>query len=287
MPTNQFEYVDESSIDENYKCNICNEPFHAPVTTSCDHTYCQECLEHWLNEGHASCPTCRHQLSTHDIKPVTTRLVLNILDRIPVKCSQCQQSGIQRGNFTDHMSKVCPKALVNCPASDVQCPWSGPRDQLSTHLTDCNYEPLRPMLKNLLDTNDKLEKQVQSLTSQVEMMIAGGRSDLVDRLHLSLPFSANLDATSDHLRSTIADRSTDRIGNHFRSLRGFEMDQHVVHARAMGENNASIQRMEERLYQSSRLRRFQRTRKSNEDLGETIGQKYLLVDLLRRNRRMA
>lgn len=180
MASNQFEYVDESSIDENYKCNICNEPFFVPVTTSCDHTYCHNCLDLWLNEGHASCPTCRHQLSTHDIKPVTTRLVLNILDRIQVKCSRCQQTGIQRGNFSDHMSKICPKALVNCPASDVQCPWSGVRDQLSTHLSACNYEPLRPMLKNLIETNEKLEKQVQSLTNQVEMMIAGGLSHYFD-----------------------------------------------------------------------------------------------------------
>lgn len=174
MDTNQYEYVDESAVDENYKCNICNEPFNSPVTTSCDHTYCQTCLDLWLNEGHASCPTCRHQLSSHDIKPVTTRLILNILDRIPVKCSQCNQIGIHRGNFSDHMLKVCPKAVVFCPAADVKCPWSGPRDQLDSHRTACNYEPLRSMLKKLLDTNERLERQVQSLTDQVDMMIAGG-----------------------------------------------------------------------------------------------------------------
>jgi len=178
MSNIQYEYVDESSIDENYKCTICNEPFKNPVTTSCDHTYCQECIEHWLNEGHSTCPTCRHFLSMNDLKAVTTRLVLNILDRLLVKCSECGQSGIQRGNFNDHINKLCPKGTIVCSASDIKCPWSGPRDQLQNHLNTCSYEQLRSILGHLVNTNRRLEEQIQTLTNQVQTLQSTGKFHL-------------------------------------------------------------------------------------------------------------
>jgi hypothetical protein len=174
MSNISYEYVDELLIDENYKCSICNEPFKHPVTTPCDHSYCQECLERWLNEGYSSCPTCRHFLSMNDFKPVTTRLVLNILDKLLVKCSDCGQTNIQRGNFNDHMTKVCPKGMINCSASDIKCPWSGPRDQLENHLDNCSYEKLRPILGYLVNTNRQLEQQVQLLTNQIEVLQLAG-----------------------------------------------------------------------------------------------------------------
>ncbi|CAF1034319.1 unnamed protein product [Adineta ricciae] len=170
MPTDQYEYVDESLIDENYKCTICNEPFQRPMTTPCDHSYCQDCIERWLNEGYSTCPSCRQTLSMKELKPVTTRLVLNILDRLLVKCCQCEQSGIQRGNFNDHMVKVCPKGTIVCSAFDVKCPWSGSRDQLSEHLQTCNYEQLRPVLSHLVSQNRQLEEQMHSLTEQVKTL---------------------------------------------------------------------------------------------------------------------
>ena len=166
--------MNESSIDENYKCSICNEPFKHPVTTSCDHSYCQECIERWLDEGSSSCPTCRHSLSMNDFKPVTTRLVLNILDRLIVKCSECGQTGIQRGNFDDHIMKVCPKGTIVCSAFDIKCPWSGSRDQLQNHLANCSYEQLRPVLSYLVNSNRQLEEQVQNLTNQVQTLESSG-----------------------------------------------------------------------------------------------------------------
>jgi hypothetical protein len=184
MSNIQYEYVDESSIDENYKCSICNEPFKHPMTTPCDHSYCQECIEHWLDEGYSSCPACRHSLSMNDLKPVTTRLVLNILDRLLVKCSECEQSGIQRGNFNDHITKLCPKGTIVCSAFDIKCPWSGPRDQLRNHLTTCNYEQLRSVLSYLVNTNRQLEEQVQNLTNQVQTLQSAGefKQKLLERV---------------------------------------------------------------------------------------------------------
>lgn len=174
MSNIQYEYVDESSIDENFKCLICNEPFQHPVTTPCDHSYCQICIERWLDEGYSTCPTCRHPVSINNLKFVTTRLVLNVLDRLQVKCIECGQSGIQRGYFNDHISKICPKGTILCSASDIKCPWSGQRDQLEHHLANCSYEQLRPVLYCLINTNRQLEQQIVCLSTQVQTLQSAG-----------------------------------------------------------------------------------------------------------------
>jgi hypothetical protein len=175
MTTINYEYIDESSIDENYKCSICTKPFQHPVTTPCDHSYCQECIQYWLSQGHLSCPICRQTLSADNLTPITTRLVLNILDKLLVKCSQCKQNNIQRGNLIDHMTKFCPKSLAICSASDIKCSWTGTRDQLEKHLSICNYERLRSVLSQLINTNQQFEEQVQTLTNHVQTLQLAGK----------------------------------------------------------------------------------------------------------------
>ncbi|CAF1470304.1 unnamed protein product [Rotaria sordida] len=156
MTNIDYEYVDESSIDENYKCSIGSKPFKHSVTTP--------------YQGDLSCPTCCETLSTKNLTPITTSLVLNILDKLLVKCSQCQQSGTQRGNLNDHITKFCSKTLVICTASDIKCPWSGAHDELKYHLSICNYEKLRSVLSQLISINQQFEEQIQTLTNHLQTL---------------------------------------------------------------------------------------------------------------------
>ncbi|UJR23894.1 hypothetical protein I4U23_026866 [Adineta vaga] len=154
-----YEYINESAIDENYKCSICIKPFQYPVTTSCDHTYCQQCIQQWLNQNHSFCPTCRQKLSSNDLTPITTRLVLNMLDKLLVKCPQCGTNEIERGNLNDHIKKICSKSILLCT-----------RDEFNKHLSICNYEQLRPVLNQLICANKQFEQQIQSLTKHVRTL---------------------------------------------------------------------------------------------------------------------
>ena len=160
---------------------FCDEPFKRPVTTPCDHTYFRECIEHWFNEGYSSCPTCRSLLSFENLKPVTTYLVLNILDKLLVKCSDCGETRIQRGNFSDHMTKICPTATIHCTAFDIKCPWSGPRDEIHHHLSNCSYENLRPVLSEFISQNRQLVEQVRTLTNQVQVLQSTSKSQVTVR----------------------------------------------------------------------------------------------------------
>ena len=164
----EYEYIDELSINDNLKCSICNDPFEKPVTTRCDHTFCYKCIEQWINTNN-SCPTCRSRIANiKALVPVKTRLVLNMLDSLLVKCKTCHQTEIQRGNFKDHL-KICRKKNVcSCTASDVRCPWIGPQDQLPIHLNQCPYEQIRPVLTKILSENRNLEIQMSQIIEQHE-----------------------------------------------------------------------------------------------------------------------
>ena len=127
-----YTYIDEDQIDVELKCSICDEPFQSPMNCrACGNTYCQKCVDDWL-EQQMSCPSCR-QLGNQFV-PVISRVVLNQLNRLLVRCTLCQQDNIQRSNFNDHMSCTCPRQTVSCTDS---CGWSGLRENLEQHLIQC------------------------------------------------------------------------------------------------------------------------------------------------------
>lgn len=176
-----YEYMDENKIDDELKCTICTQPFTKPVSLSCQHTFCCECIEIWLNEHH-SCPTCRQSplLINEDEKysPINTHIVNNQLDRLLVRCNQCYEENIQRGNYRDHEEK-CEKKFVSCLSSDIECPWKGSRDERELHLTLCPFQQIRPIIdtfRNQLDLSFRIQNEFQekidSQTEQINFLLA-------------------------------------------------------------------------------------------------------------------
>lgn len=127
-----YSYINEDQIDVELKCTICVEPFRNPVNClSCGSTFCQHCIETW-KQKQMTCPSCRQQ--NFNYLPVLTRVVLNQLNRLLVKCDLCEQIDIQRSNFTDHLTVICPKQVISCAD---QCSWRGKREEMPGHLILC------------------------------------------------------------------------------------------------------------------------------------------------------
>ena len=123
--------------------------------------YCSQCITQWIQSKNnaSSCPACREPLSLSDLTQAS-RTVRNMLDKLRVKCKRCGQTELQRCDyFTNHIRTGCPKADIPCLASDIMCPWHGPRDALSSHLETCHFEPLRHVLISLITRNHQLEGQ--------------------------------------------------------------------------------------------------------------------------------
>lgn len=106
-------------IDPNLLCGICAGVLEKAVITPCGHSYCDECLETWLQrrieeEGiPASCPACRTELF--------------VTDTIPVIALRGMVDGL----------------IVQCPNVDDGCKMVMKLDNVNSHLKDCSYEPVQ------------------------------------------------------------------------------------------------------------------------------------------------
>ena len=167
--TMPFEYMDKASIDKDLNCEYCNNPLVDPVSTPCKHTFCRVCIENKIRKTGGACakPKCKNKsITLDDLTTVTERIVLNMLDRLLVRCISCGTPNIQRGAFEKHVMKSCPKASVPCPAADLKCSWIGSSDQLKQHLIVCAYEQLRPVLLDMLQENRQLKEQMQHISQR-------------------------------------------------------------------------------------------------------------------------
>lgn len=137
---NKYEYENEESIDKNLQCVICNEPFIDPVTTPCHHSFCRQCLYKWLQNYNSTCPSCREKIPRNSPTSITLLSFLCMLDQILVKCKLCGQSNIQRGNFQDHIDRICPKTIASCSSTDMSYLSEGVREEMQTHSSRCTSE---------------------------------------------------------------------------------------------------------------------------------------------------
>jgi TNF receptor-associated factor 5 len=110
-------YVD--TVDENLMCSICRCPLVDPITTSCDHTFCFECIEESLLHN-STCPIDRSPLdSKATLQGQTPKIIRNQLDSLRAKCPCCD-AAIARSMLENHMEKYCPDSMMRCPGKNTE-----------------------------------------------------------------------------------------------------------------------------------------------------------------------
>ncbi|CAF2527869.1 unnamed protein product [Rotaria sp. Silwood2] len=183
-----YEYINENEIDNELKCVICQQPLEFPVSLLiCNHTFCKECIKKWLYKNQ-TCPICRQITRYHFEKnnqsfeqflyvPINTRIVLNQLDRLLVRCLRCNEINIQRCHWKNH-EKNCSKRIVCCPSADIKCPWKGSQDILSIHLNNCSFQQVRPIINELINVLNltrikqiELENHINILERKVSFLL--------------------------------------------------------------------------------------------------------------------
>lgn len=136
----------ENELDE-LSCGICLEIIAQPmVTKCCQQMFCAKCIEEWLKRC-KTCPNCRNVMSSEETM-VAPRLVMNLLNEMPVKC-EYERNG-------------CPVVVAF--------------NQMLTHLKSCQYKVCQTCgfrgklyhkcYEILIDEKQRLSKQNENLKEQ-------------------------------------------------------------------------------------------------------------------------
>ncbi|CAF2146872.1 unnamed protein product [Rotaria magnacalcarata] len=176
LSNDTYVYMDESSIHSSLKCKFCSKPLIDPVKTPTGDQFCRECILRILHRE-ASDKTDKSYTDINSssskeqmLIPVTEPIVLLMLDALLVRCTACEKIDIARGEFNEHKRKHCLKSSTLCLAADLKCPWMGTRENLETHLQECKFEPLRPMLKEIFREHDQVKTRINNLDKQVNQL---------------------------------------------------------------------------------------------------------------------
>ena len=148
-----FVELDETLAEE-YTCGICHDIYKSPVVLSCcGQTYCQDCIEEWL-ENHRTCPNDRRPINRNNLQPAA-RMVLNLLNKLRIKCDYHAQG----------CAHVCPLENLNTHLRD-QCEFNPDRK-----CKDCgaikNQTDDHNCIKVLFEQVTQLRAEINSLSEQL------------------------------------------------------------------------------------------------------------------------
>jgi hypothetical protein len=197
-----FVYAESQFVDDEFKCEICHNPLTAPVTSECDHVFCQSCIN-----DTTICPTCQKPLQ--EVTPIKLKRFLSLLEKVLVECTHCHRI-MERGKFEAHKGEcpvMCPKACgeiisrntwehhslfcirmkIPCSAAEFSCDWKGPQPNLPAHLETCIFEKMRPVF-------DRARNQTASLVTGHRYECSWREGILDGHGSISYPYGAKLEA---------------------------------------------------------------------------------------------
>ena len=110
-----------AQVDRSLLCGICAGVFRKTLVTQCGHTFCEECLERWLNAtSHVdkTCPVCRRDVVLSKNVPVLA--LRAFIENLSVECENsingCMMV-LKLGELESHL-KSCSYTLVECNSCD-------------------------------------------------------------------------------------------------------------------------------------------------------------------------
>ena len=110
-------FPDKDSIEKEdiFKCSICEDVLQDPRQTPCEHSFCKECIEHWLNLGNRNCPIDREPVNLNSLR-AESRKTKQLLDRLIIRCKH-YRDGCRMMSKLEDMPHLHQHEQNNCQAS--------------------------------------------------------------------------------------------------------------------------------------------------------------------------
>ncbi|XP_041652506.1 E3 ubiquitin-protein ligase TRIM39-like [Cheilinus undulatus] len=145
--------------EDQFLCSICLDVFTDPVTLSCGHNFCQNCItRHWKSKAPYRCPNCKEMFST--------RPQLKINTFIKEMSAQFRQSAQQKSSSSSSERQVpcdvCTGTKVKALKSCLVCLASYCETHLEPHLTKSGLkrhqlmDPVENLEDRMCEKHDKL-----------------------------------------------------------------------------------------------------------------------------------
>ncbi|XP_075947751.1 E3 ubiquitin-protein ligase TRIM21-like [Anarhichas minor] len=124
------------SSEDQFLCSICLDVFTDPVTTSCGHNFCKNCItEHWNTSDRCQCPMCKEGFNTRPDLRVNT-LLSEMVDQFRQSAQQKTSSSEQQESKPGEVPcDVCTGTKLKALKSCLVCLASYCETHLEPHLT--------------------------------------------------------------------------------------------------------------------------------------------------------
>ncbi|XP_068583741.1 E3 ubiquitin-protein ligase TRIM21-like [Cebidichthys violaceus] len=124
------------SSEDQFLCSICLDVFTDPVSTSCGHNFCKNCItEHWNTSDRCQCPMCKEVFNTRPDLRVNTfisEMVVQFRQSAQQKTSSSEQQESKPGEVP---CDVCTGTKLKALKSCLVCLASYCETHLEPHLT--------------------------------------------------------------------------------------------------------------------------------------------------------
>ena len=106
-------FVDEDKIVNDIICFICAKIAEDPQQAPCEHIFCNDCINNWLQEGNNSCPVDKECISHQDLKQ-PHRLTMQLINNLTIRCKHFSK-GCKLLTKLEHMPQLVQHEEKGCP----------------------------------------------------------------------------------------------------------------------------------------------------------------------------